>query len=84
MSMNSTSAEFSIEGMHCSLCAANLARVLEEQSGVGSARVDLENKRAVVRYDTTKTTIQQIEKTIEETGVFRAELVNRPLSKVHE
>lgn len=78
-SPNTAGAEFKIDGMHCSLCAANLARVLEEQPGVATARVDIDKKLAVVQYDATKTTTEQIEKTIEETGVFRAELVSRPV-----
>ncbi|MBI4485273.1 MAG: heavy-metal-associated domain-containing protein [Acidobacteria bacterium] len=62
-SRNGTTAEFKIDGMHCTLCAANLARVLKEQPGVESARVDFEKKLALVQYDATKTTTEQIEKT---------------------
>lgn len=80
-SSNTVAAEFKVDGMDCSRCAANLARVLEEQSGVATARVDFDKKLAVVQYDANKTTAEQIEKTIEETGVFRAELVSPPLTK---
>lgn len=74
-------AEFKVDGMDCSRCAANLARVLEKQPGVVAARVDFDKKRAVITYDGKKTTVGQIEKTIEDSGVFRAELVSRPVPK---
>jgi Cu+-exporting ATPase len=80
-SSNTAAAEFKVDGMDCSRCAANLARVLQEQPGVATARVDFDKKLAVVQYDATKSTAEQIEKTMEETGVFRAELVSRSLTK---
>lgn len=75
-SQSGTTAEFTIHGMECALCAANLARVLQEEPGVLSAAVDFEQKRAVVTYDTDKTSPEELKKTIDDFGVFRAELVS--------
>jgi copper chaperone CopZ len=72
-----TTAEFKVDGMFCSLCAANLGRVLGEQPGVVSARVDFDDKVAVVQYDPKTTTSEELEKIIEESAIFRAELMSR-------
>lgn len=79
-SANAATAEFKIDGMYCSLCAANLARVLEEQPGVLAARVDFDKKLAIVDYGAKETTAEQIEKTIDDFGAFRAELVSGPVT----
>ncbi len=80
-SSHTAAVEFKVDAMDCSRCAANLARALEEQPGVATARVDFEKKLAVVQYDANTTAAEQIAKTIEETGVFRTELVSRPVTK---
>lgn len=75
--IDAATAEFRVDGMFCSLCAASLGRVLGEQPGVVTARVDFDNKIAVVQYDPKTTTSEQLEKTIEESEVFQAELMSR-------
>lgn len=70
--LNHATAEFEVTGMACARCAANLARVLEQQPGVTSAQVDADKKVARVAYDSTKTDPESIIKAIESLGVFRA------------
>ncbi|MPY89460.1 MAG: hypothetical protein GEU99_16225 [Luteitalea sp.] len=77
-------ATFTIDGMDCTRCAANLARLLEEEPGIAAARVDFENKRAVVDYDANTTSPEQIEQTINDLGVLRAEHVSTPATKDKE
>lgn len=74
--VNAATAEFKLDGMYCSLCAANLARVLEEQPGVVVARIDFDEKLAIVSYDAKKMRAEQLEATIEDSGVFRATLAS--------
>ncbi|MGH9159487.1 MAG: heavy-metal-associated domain-containing protein [Vicinamibacteraceae bacterium] len=80
-SSNTTTAAFKVDGMDCSRCAAHLARVLQEEPGVEAACVDFDTKLAVVHYDAKNTTAEQIEKAIEDSGVFRAELVSGSITK---
>jgi copper chaperone CopZ len=70
-------AEFAIAGMECGRCAASLARVLEALPGVASARVDFDKRIALVRYNATQMTTDEIESAIEESGVFEAKLVSQ-------
>ncbi len=44
-------AEFNIEGMHCSSCAADIKETLEETAGVKSVDVTFERKTAIVEFD---------------------------------
>jgi Cu+-exporting ATPase len=46
-----TTAQLSIEGMHCGSCSALIEETLIEQPGVIEASVDLDASRAVVRFD---------------------------------
>jgi len=74
---NTIAAEFRVDGMFCSLCAANLARVLADHPGVTAARVELGEQVALVQYNPAAITTAEVEAIIEETGVFRAELLTR-------
>lgn len=44
-------AVLEIEGMHCGSCSALIEETLVEDLGVASAHVDLDTRRATVRYD---------------------------------
>lgn len=50
----------SIEGMTCGGCAVSARKVLTRLDGVRSAEVSYENQRAVVTYDASKVTIEQM------------------------
>jgi len=43
-----------IEGMSCTHCVGKVNKGLEEMEGVFSVEVDLQGKKAVVRYDPDK------------------------------
>lgn len=64
----------SIEGMTCGGCAISARRVLTRLDGVRSADVSYENRRAVVTYDASKVTIEQMFAAIETLG-YKATLV---------
>ena len=46
-----STAELSVEGMHCDACVALIEETLGETEGVLTASVDLEAARAVVAYE---------------------------------
>ncbi len=73
-SRSETTADFAIEGIRCTYCAANITTSLQKLAGVKSAQVDFQKKIASVTYDASKTSPQEIIRTIEQVGKFRATL----------
>lgn len=54
------SVSLRIEGMTCGGCTIAVRRVLTRLDGVRSAEVSYESQRAVVTYDTTRVTVEQM------------------------
>ena len=65
---NATTVVLAIDGMSCGACASKIARALQKVEGVHSAAVDLEAKRAKVRYLPKKVGLAEIVATIEKLG----------------
>ena len=61
-----------IEGMHCAGCSTRLERVLNNLEGVEEAKVSLEEKQATIKFDETKTNIENIKEAIVDAG-FKGE-----------
>ena len=61
-----------IEGMHCTGCSTRLERVLNNLEGVETAKVSLEEKKATIKYDETKISLEIIKEAIEDAG-FKGE-----------
>mgnify|MGYP000438652507 FL=1 len=61
-----------IEGMHCTGCSTRLEKVLNNLEGVEIAKVSLEEKKATIKYDETKISLENIKKSIENAG-FKGE-----------
>ena len=61
-----------IEGMHCEGCSTRLEKVLNNLEGVETAKVSLEEKKATIKYDETKISLENIKEAIEDTG-FKGE-----------
>jgi len=57
-----------IEGMSCMHCVGKVNKGLEEMEGVFSVEVDLQGKKAVVRYDPDKAGVEAIRKKIADLG----------------
>jgi len=66
-----------IPTMECSLCANLIAAKVEKQSGVQDVRVSFDSKEAVVHYDASKVSREQILAVIDGTG-YKAEPVEAP------
>ena len=61
-----------IEGMHCTGCSTRLEKVLNNLEGVETAKVILEEKKATIKYDETKISLESIKEAIEDAG-FKGE-----------
>lgn len=57
-----------IEGMHCAMCSGRMQKAFLAEKHVKEAEVDLEQKSARVVYDAEKLTIDDLKKTVAETG----------------
>jgi len=57
-----------IEGMSCMHCVGKVNKGLEETEGVFSAEVDLEGKKATVRYDPDKVDAEALKKKVADLG----------------
>ena len=58
--------------MHCTGCSTRLEKVLNNLEGVETAKVILEEKKATIKYDETKISLESIKEAIEDAG-FKGE-----------
>ncbi len=65
---NTQELVFSIEGMHCNMCAANLQRGLLETPGVTKAQVSFDEGTAHIVYDPAKTDRNALAAAVKEIG----------------
>ncbi|MFQ9264043.1 MAG: heavy-metal-associated domain-containing protein [Clostridia bacterium] len=61
-----------IEGMHCAGCSTRLEKVLNNLEGVEKAQVNLQEKKATIKYDENKISLESIKEAIEDAG-FKGE-----------
>ncbi len=57
-----------IDGMTCDACAKHVNHAVENLDGIVGIQTSYENGQTEIRFDQTKTNIQQIEKAINSTG----------------
>lgn len=57
-----------IEGMHCNMCSASIAKALKATPGVEKAEVDFEKGVAVIQYDDEKVNESKLREVINSTG----------------
>ncbi|HMF55182.1 MAG TPA: heavy-metal-associated domain-containing protein [Pyrinomonadaceae bacterium] len=60
-----------IQGMHCKMCAASVAKALKATTGVETVEVSFERSEAVIQYDDQKVTEARLREVINSTG-FKA------------
>ena len=65
---NIHTAEFTINGMTCSGCEEHVNYEVNKLTGIIKTTVSYEKGNAIVKFDKTKTNIQEIEKAIAKTG----------------
>ena len=61
---------FSVSGMKCDNCKANVERALKALPGVAEAVVSLENANVTVDFDEALVTPQQMKDAVEDLGRF--------------
>lgn len=61
-------AVMEVRGMSCAGCAVTVAQALRQLPGVKSAEVSHEDGRAIIAYDPTRVSLQQLKEAIERTG----------------
>jgi copper chaperone len=57
-----------VDGMSCGGCVKSVTGVLTALDGVAKAEVSLEQKQAVVEFDATKVTRDQLKAVVEDAG----------------
>ncbi|MGI2326758.1 copper chaperone CopZ [Planococcus sp. YIM B11945] len=57
-----------VEGMSCSHCVNAVESSVGELQGVSTVKVDLAKGEVAVEFDTNKTSLTEIQETIEEQG----------------
>jgi copper chaperone CopZ len=62
--------ELKVEGMSCGHCTAALERLMNAVEGVQSATANLPND-VVVEFDETKTSIEDLKKTINDSEIYK-------------
>jgi len=65
---DSSTVELALTGMHCESCSTLIEEVLSEHAGVARASVDLEAERALVTYDVSVVTVDQLLATVADAG----------------
>jgi copper chaperone len=63
-----TETTLKIDGMSCNHCVARVENALKSVEGVESAKVSLENKEALVKYDPSKADREKLKDAVEEVG----------------
>lgn len=66
-----------IEGMTCAGCETAVRMVLKKTRGVTGSEVSYEDKRAVVTYDSAKTTPEKIAKAVADALSYRVAVKGR-------
>ena len=60
--------KFQVEGMHCTDCENSIVKGVNELEGIESVVASYTDSVAVVKFDKSKTTVQEITKQIEKRG----------------
>ncbi|MCI6619649.1 MAG: heavy-metal-associated domain-containing protein [Prevotella sp.] len=69
--MNKT---FTVDGMKCPHCQANVENALKALPGVRSAKADIEAKSVTVDYDDAQVAPEQLKQAVDEAGHYEMTL----------
>jgi len=77
-------ATFSLKGMHCASCAANIEDSLRKISGVSGASVNFATEKAYIDYDPNKVGSADLVQAIKDTGysVLKEDIPRRKYTKI--
>ncbi len=68
MNKNKNSAIINIREMHCASCVTTIEKALKKSPGVLNAQINFANEKAYIEYDSAKTTLDDLHKTIAKAG----------------
>lgn len=54
--------EISLPSIQCGMCVKTIKKALEKVEGVTKTKVDFENKKAIITFDDSKTSLDKLEK----------------------
>jgi len=57
-----------VKGMTCTMCAMHVRKALENLNGVDRANVDFKKNRAMIVYDETTVSLEEMRKAVHEAG----------------
>jgi mercuric ion transport protein len=61
-------AEFKITGMTCNACSSKVTKAVNTMPGILNANVSHENGNAIVEFDKSKTSVEELKKAIASSG----------------
>ncbi len=61
-------AVLKVKGMTCTMCAMHVRKALESLNGVERANVDFKKNRAMIAYDETTVSLEEMRKAVHEAG----------------
>ena len=61
-------AEFKITGMTCNACSSKVTKAVNTVPGIVNAEVSHENGNAIVKFDKSKTSVEELKKAIASSG----------------
>lgn len=59
---------YTVEGMTCLTCPLTVKAAIKKLNGINNVKVSLEERNAVIEFDSKKSNSTQIEKAIDDTG----------------
>jgi len=68
ISKNDQTAFIKIKGMTCEACEHHVKQEVQKLKGIRQVQVSYKNANATVKYDSTKTSLAEIKKTVDATG----------------
>ena len=68
MAADTRTVTLDVMKMDCAVCPITVRKALEKVPGVGSAKVDLKTKRAVVAFDPAKTSTEALTRATADAG----------------
>lgn len=66
--LDGAKAHFVLDGMSCGSCSSKVAKALNETSGVLLSAVDYQSGAVEIAYDSSKTSVSELEKALAATG----------------
>ena len=59
---------FDVQGMTCATCSLTLKSAVKKLKGIANVNVSVEQKKAVVAFDSKETSVEEIKKVIDDVG----------------